>query len=103
MLEWPWYFWTSQHVLGIWKVARLLSEVPVIFGKVFGNESSLAPRVRTSASTTGIKEIPKDSSECISTKLMYVEMMMLHKFEKTQIFFSSSYEICCYTLALYGL
>lgn len=55
--------------------------MPVIIEKVLGNKYSLAPTVSILASTTRIKEIPKDSSAYISTNLMNDKMLVLQQSE----------------------
>lgn len=55
--------------------------MPVIVEKVVGNKYSLAPTLSILASSTRIKEIPKDSSEYISTNLMNAKMLVLQQSE----------------------
>lgn len=56
--------------------------MPVIIEKVIENKYSLAPAVNIVASTTRIKEIPKLSSEYISTNLMNAKILVLQQSKK---------------------
>lgn len=55
--------------------------MPVIVEKVVVNKYSLAPTLSILASSTRIKEIPKGSSEYISTNLMKAKMLVLQQSE----------------------